>query len=106
VRPISSPTANIGRRRGDGGAPERSAAGAIDCRSDQLDRGVDTQHMGDLASALGNGFSSLISRSLEIIGNVVNGIVQTFNAVLPGSALLAVVGIFFLVALIWAIRKR
>jgi hypothetical protein len=62
--------------------------------------------MGDLASALGDGFSSLISRSLEIIGNVINGIVRTFNAVLPGSAVLAVVAIFFVIALIWAVRKR
>jgi hypothetical protein len=62
--------------------------------------------MGDLANALGDGISSLISRSLEIIGSVVNGIVQTFNAVLPGSALIVVVGIFFLIALIWALRKR
>jgi hypothetical protein len=62
--------------------------------------------MGDLASALGDGFSSLISRSLEIIGNVINGIVRTFNAVLPGSAVLAVVAIFFVIALIWALRKR
>jgi len=62
--------------------------------------------MGDLASTLGDGISSLISRSLEIMGNVVGGIVRTFDAVLPGSALLAVVGIFFLVAIIWAIRRR
>ena len=62
--------------------------------------------MGDLANALGDGLSSLISRSLDVIGNVINGIVQTFNAVLPGSAVLAVVGIAFVIALIWAIRKR
>jgi hypothetical protein len=62
--------------------------------------------MGDLANSLADGISSLISRSLEIIGNVIGGIVQTFNAVLPGSAVLAVVAIFFVIALIWAIRKR
>jgi hypothetical protein len=62
--------------------------------------------MGDLANAVGNGISSLISRSLEIIGNVVSGIVRTFDAVLPGSAVLVVVGIAFVIALIWAIRKR
>ncbi len=61
--------------------------------------------MGDLANAVGNGISTLVSRSLDIIGNVIGGVVQTFNAILPGSALLAVVGIVLAVFIIWAIRK-
>ena len=61
--------------------------------------------MGDLANSVGNGIGTLISRSLDVIGGVVNSIVQTFNGVLPGSALLAVVGIALAIAVVWAIRK-
>jgi hypothetical protein len=61
--------------------------------------------MGDLAGAIGDGIGTLVSRSLEIIGGVVNGVVQTFNGVLPGSAVLAVVGIVLAIAVVWAIRR-
>ena len=61
--------------------------------------------MGDLANAIGNGISSLISRSFAIIGGVIGGIVDTFNSILPGSALLLVVGIVIAVFVVWAIRR-
>jgi hypothetical protein len=61
--------------------------------------------MGDLSNAIGNGIGTLVGRSLDIIGGIVNGVVQTFNGILPGSAVLAVVGIALAIAVVWAIRR-
>jgi phage gp37-like protein len=61
--------------------------------------------MGDLAGAIGNGIGTLVSRSADVIGNVIGGVVRTFNGVLPGSAVLVVVGIVVAVFVIWAIRR-
>ena len=61
--------------------------------------------MGDLAGAVGNGIGTLVSRSFDVVGNVIDGVVRTFNGILPGSAVLAVVGIVIAVFVIWAIRR-
>ena len=61
--------------------------------------------MGDLATALGHGFSTLISRSLDVIGANIGGIAQTMNGILPGSAVLAIVGLVLVVFVLWSLRR-
>ncbi len=61
--------------------------------------------MGDLTTALGQGFSTLVSRSLEIIGGIVGGIAQTMNGILPGSAVLAIVGLVVALFVLWSVRR-
>ncbi|MFZ5853488.1 MAG: hypothetical protein ACOYXS_03150 [Chloroflexota bacterium] len=61
--------------------------------------------MGDLGAALGQGFSTFVSRSLDIVGGIIGGIAQTMNGILPGSAILALVGLVVAVFVFWSVRR-
>ncbi|HET9345158.1 MAG TPA: hypothetical protein VFO05_05595 [Candidatus Limnocylindrales bacterium] len=61
--------------------------------------------MGDFIQAIGQGVAGLVTGSLQTIGAVLRGMVESANTILPGG-LLAVVAFVFLLLGAWALAKR
>ena len=61
--------------------------------------------MGDFLQAIGQGIAGLVTGSLQTIGAVLRGMVESANAFLPGG-LLALVAFVFLLFGAWALAKR
>ena len=61
--------------------------------------------MGELSRSIGQGIGSLVSRTAEVAGSVIDWIVRTANTVLPGSAVLVVVAAVIAVLVVLAARR-
>ncbi len=62
--------------------------------------------MGDLAGAVGNGIGSLVSRSVDVIGDTIGGLVHSVSAIVPGGGLVLLVGALVIGILAWNVLRR
>ena len=62
--------------------------------------------MGDFVDAIGRGISGFVGGSVEVIGQIFNGIFAFLSPIAPGGMLPIVVGGGALVAVTWFLLKR